>query len=185
MRTSIRKGSGFVAEFRSPIAGERVLQLGGAVRLEDLSGTPLNRTWMDRTGATLGSARRAGTMLAFSVSPGEWIEVGGSPATADDVDLSHTRAVLRISGGGNREVLSYVCAIDLGERMMPNGAAARTLVAGVATEVVRDDVDGERSFLLLMSRSFARHVSDRLRAIGAHLASADRGQVAGRPADAG
>jgi sarcosine oxidase gamma subunit len=42
--------------------------------------------------------------------------------------------------------------------MFPNGAAARTLVAGVATELVRDDVDGATSYLLLPSRSFGNYL---------------------------
>jgi heterotetrameric sarcosine oxidase gamma subunit len=63
-------------------------------------------------------------------------------------------------------VLERVCAIDLSDSMTPNGAAARTLVAGVATELIRDDVAAEPSYLLLMSRSFARAVWERLEIAG-------------------
>jgi heterotetrameric sarcosine oxidase gamma subunit len=104
--------------------------------------------------------------LVFSISPGEWIVLGKRPQVGDVVDLTHVRAMFRLGGLGARRVLEHVCAIDLSDEMTPNGAAARTLVAGVATEIVRDDVGSEPSYLLLMSRSFGRHVWERLVAVG-------------------
>lgn len=105
--------------------------------------------------------------MAFGVSPGEWIVIGGRPDGNDVVDLTHVRGAFRLTGTGARSVLEHVCALDLSDAMTPDGAAARTLVAGVATELVRDDAAGEPSYLLLMSRSFARSVWERLEAAGA------------------
>jgi len=159
-----------VPEFVSPIGDELLVQLNGA-RLDDLSGTPINRSWVDRGHVSLGTARRNESVLAFSISPGEWIEIGASPANAEDVDISHVRALLRLTGDGAAFLLSHLCAIDLGDQMMPNGAAARTLVAGVATEIVRDDKAQHPSYLLMMSRSFARHVWDRFTEVSAHASA--------------
>lgn len=138
----------------------------GRCRLTDESATAKWRTWTDRLAVGIGRADTGDGILAFSVAPGEWIEVGGSEVPVDGVDMTHVRAMLRLTGPGARRVLEHVCALDLSDLMTPNRAAARTLVAGVATELVRDDADGELSYLLLVSRSFARHVWDRLVAVG-------------------
>ena len=136
----------------------------GSARLSDETGTAKWQGWSDEWSLPLGTSKRQDDRLVFSISPGEWIIIGGS-APAGSADLTHVRAMFRLSGPGATEVLEAVCAIDLSDQMTPNGAAARTLVAGVATELVRDDVAGERSYLLLMSRSFARAVWDRLLAV--------------------
>lgn len=134
----------------------------GAVRIIDLSARPKWRTWDDPFGVELGCGGRFGDSLAFSVSPGEWIVLGDRPDVGQAVDITHLRAAMRLTGPGARALLARVCALDLSDAMTPDQAAARTLVAGVATELVRDDVEGEPSYLLLMSRSFARSVHERL-----------------------
>lgn len=153
-----------VEHFESPVM-EKVADLG-ASRLSDESETQRWRVWEDAWSVPLGRSRRAENRLVFSISPAEWIVVGKRPANTDAVDLTHVRAMFRLSGTGARRVLEHVCAIDLGDEMTPNGGAARTPVAGVPTELVRDDTDQVPSYLLLMSRSFARYVWDRLVAVG-------------------
>ena len=147
----------------SPVT-DKVTDLN-AVRLTDDSDS---RKWLLRTdlwSVPIGRSRRVEDTLVFSISPGEWIVVGGRPS-ADAVDLTHVRALFRISGRGARNLLERVCALDLSEDMTPDGGAARTLVAGVATELVRKDREGEPTYLLLMSRSFAWHMWNRLVAVG-------------------
>lgn len=151
-----------VEHFESPVAVQ-VVNLGNA-RMSDESDTTKWRVWEDLWSVPLGRSQWLEGTLVFSISPGEWILVGGRPP-AGAVDLTHVRAMFRLIGSGARNILEGVCAIDLSDLMTPNGAAARTLVAGVATELVRDDIGGEPSYLLLMSRSFARYVWDRLGAI--------------------
>ena len=146
----------------SPVTTPRA-ELSGA-RLVDASDAPKWRVREDRWSVSLGRAQAHGDALVFSISPGDWIAIGG-PAPPGAVDLTHVRAMFRLSGSEAHRLLEHVCAIDLSDDMTPNGGAARTLVAGVATELVRDDIDGERSYLLLMSRSFARSVWDRLVAV--------------------
>lgn len=135
-----------------------------AVRLTDDSDTPKWQLWTDLWSVPIGRAQRVEDGLVFSVSPGQWIVVGDRPS-ADAVDLTHVRAMFRVSGPGAKNLLERVCGLDLSDGMTPHGRAARTLVAGVATELVRDDLRGEPSYLLLMSRSFGRHVWDRLVAV--------------------
>lgn len=149
-----------VSAFESPV-GTPAVDFG-TCRLTDESAAAKWRTWTDRFAVGIGKARRSESVLALSVTPGEWIEVSGSDAPAAGVDVTHVRAMFRLTGPGARPVLEHVCALDLSDLMTPNLAAARTLVAGVATELVREDIDGELSYLLLVSRSFAAHTWDRL-----------------------
>lgn len=127
---------------------------GDDVSLTDVSGIALARRF--EGSATPGTARREGDVLEWSVSPGEWTVAGDGTADGD-VDLTHVRAVFRLTGDLARSVLAKVCSLDLADDMFPTGAAARTTVAGVATELVRDDGE-EVSYLLLPSRSFAGFV---------------------------
>lgn len=92
--------------------------------------------------------------MVWSVSPGEWTVLGPRPSTGRVVDLTHVRAMFRLTGTDARRVIAKLCALDLADHMFPDLAAARTLFAGVATELVRDDLD-EPSYLILPSRSFA------------------------------
>lgn len=148
--------------FVSPMR-DREADLGSA-RLSDETHSAKWQVWSDEWSVPLGKSKRQDDRLVFSISPGEWIVIGGG-APAEAADLTHVRAMFRLGGAGAREVLEAVCALDLSNQMTPNGAAARTLVAGVATELVRDDVADEPSYLLLMSRSFAGAVWDRLLAV--------------------
>ena len=150
--------------YRSPILDDAVDL--GTCRLSDESAAPKWRTWTDRYSVPIGKALPVSDGLVFSVAPDEWIAVGVGDLPVDAVDITHVRAMFRLSGAGARRTLEHLCALDLSETMTPHGAAARTLVAGVATELIRDDVAGELSYLLLMSRSFAQHVWDRVGAVG-------------------
>jgi heterotetrameric sarcosine oxidase gamma subunit len=131
-------------------------------RLRDESHLAKWRIWEGASEVALGTARHQGGSLIVAVAPGEWMVVGDKPNVAEVIDMTHVRAAIRLTGVGARALLECVCALDLSESMTPDGAAARTLVAGVATELIRDDVAGEPSYLLLMSRSFARSVWSRL-----------------------
>ncbi len=150
--------------FRSPLPQER--RELHSFTVHDESATPKWRVWDDVASVAVGRAHRSDGRLVFSISPGEWIIVGEPLAGVTAVDLTHVRAMLRLSGPEARRALQHLCALDLSDDMTPDGAAARTLVAGVATELVRDDVDGVASYLLMMSRSFARHTWDRLVDVG-------------------
>jgi len=130
------------------------------------------------------SARDEAGALVVGSGPGEWLLLappGQEPAvtarlaglagraTAEHVsviDLTHGRALMRLTGPAAAGVLARVCGIDLSDRFTPDGTAFRSAVAAVATDVIRDDMAGVRSYLLHCERSSGRYLFDALVSIG-------------------
>jgi sarcosine oxidase, subunit alpha len=129
-------------------------------------------------GVPFGRAARDehGTLVVGS-DPGEWLLLappGANAAVARRVeempdaglvsvfDATHGRALMRITGARAADLLAKVCGIDFSEEVTPNGAAFRSSVAKLVTDVVRDDRDGERSYLLHCERSSGRYLFDAL-----------------------
>ena len=163
-----------------------------ALRLADH--TPLCKVWIvaPRDGAmahALGPAgravRRSDGTLACGLGPGEWIVlappgdgavVGRLAARAAEldeqvtvIDQTHGRALLRLTGDTAPEVLAGICAIDLHDTVTPDGAALRTQVAAVTTDLVRDDRDGVRSYLLGCELSSGQYLFDEVHHAGGGL----------------
>jgi heterotetrameric sarcosine oxidase gamma subunit len=136
-------------------------------------GVPFGRAARDSTGA-----------LVTGSGPGEWL-VLAPPGTAPQVasrldgiaasvpaaelvtvmDLTHGRAMMRITGPDAPGLLAKVCAVDLGDDATPDGAAFRSSVARLAADVVRDDRSGgrgARSYLLHCERSSGQYLFDAL-----------------------
>jgi heterotetrameric sarcosine oxidase gamma subunit len=122
-----------------------------------------------------GRARRLDDILVVGSGPTEWLflgPVGSSPAadlrtgSSDDhvstIDITHGRALVRLTGDDAARLLAKVCAIDLSDDVAPDGIAFRSSVAKVATDVIRDDVAGERSYLLHCERSSGQYFFDAL-----------------------
>lgn len=127
----------------------------------DLSLEPKWRTFADPSpGCAVGHAVRHGDRLVWSVSPGEWTVLGARPEGIEVVDLTHVRAVVQIPHADAVRVLPKVCALDFDERSFPQGAAARTAVAAVATEIIRQP----GVFLLVISRSYGAYITNTLQA---------------------
>jgi sarcosine oxidase gamma subunit len=135
--------------------------------LTDLSPTPKWRVFSGQDAVRPGTSSGSGDTLVWSVSPGEWTVLGPEPD--DSVDLTHVRAMFRLTGDAAVTLMNRVCALDFGNGMFPNGAAARTLFAGVATEIVRDDQGEVASYLLLPSRSYSTYVLDVILDAGTEL----------------
>ncbi|PZS19139.1 MAG: hypothetical protein DLM57_04690 [Pseudonocardiales bacterium] len=130
-----------------------------------------------RLGVTNGSARRDehGTLIVGS-GPGDWLLLGAPGCAAelaarveveDDglvsvLDYTHGRALMRLTGPAAAQTLAKLCPIDLSDRHTPDHTAFRSSVAQVATDVVRDDVDGTASYLLHCERSSGQHLFDAL-----------------------
>ncbi|MGM0929675.1 MAG: 2Fe-2S iron-sulfur cluster-binding protein [Actinomycetota bacterium] len=110
-----------------------------------------------------------GTLVVGS-GPGEWIVLGepGNRAKtlqemqqltdqadehASTVDLTHGRALFLLTGEHAAKTLSKVCAIDFSDDLIPDGAALRSTVAGIVTDLIRHDNDDGRSYLLHCERS--------------------------------
>jgi heterotetrameric sarcosine oxidase gamma subunit len=128
-------------------------------------------------GVECGRARRttSGT-LVLRPGPDEWLLLGppgDAPGlvaqwegVAGDglttvVDITSGRALLRLTGDRAPDVLAKVCAVDA--LAVTDGTAFRSAVAGVVTEVVRDDGSGpERSYLLACDWSFGQYLFDAL-----------------------
>lgn len=130
----------------------------------------------DALGVRFLSSRRQDGVLVIGSGPGEWLLLGkaGTAALIADrvrglgdgefvtaVDLTHGRALMRLTGHDAARALSKVCAVDLSDLVTPDGAAFRTSVAKVATDVVRDDAGGgagEPSYLVHCERSSGQYL---------------------------
>lgn len=135
--------------------------------LTDRSSTPKWRVF-DGYKVAPGTSQGSGDALVWSVSPGEWTVLGDRP-DGETVDLTHVRAMFRLTGDQAATLINRVCGLDLSDGMFPSGAAARTLFAGVATELVRDDIDGVPSYLIVPSRSFTTYIHDVITDAGAEF----------------
>ena len=123
------------------------------------------------------AARDASGTLVVGSGPGEWLLLAGPSAEPDPppadpsaswVDLTHGRALIRLNGKSAATVLAQVCGVDLSDTITPNGAAFRTSVAALATDVIRDDRDAP-SYLLHCERSSGQYLFDALLRAGADL----------------
>lgn len=142
----------------SPIPVDSLRDLtANELTLTDISFMPKWRVFSGYHDIGPGTSQKLGERLVWSVSPGEWTLVGPGP-DGEVVDLTHVRAMFRLTGDHAPRVMAKICALDLSDDMFPDGGAARTLVAGVATELVRDDRHGAQSYLILPSRSFGRYM---------------------------
>lgn len=121
----------------------------------------------------------AGGALVVGTAPGEWFVLAPPEASsttsldlaadAHVIDLTHGRALLRLTGERSDRVLQKLCAVDLHDRVTPNHTAFRSSVAKVVTDVVREDDDGERSYLLLSEWSVGQYLADAVLDAGARF----------------
>ena len=126
--------------------------------------------------------------LVVGSGPGEWLVLappGAAAAVADWlaamaadaageefvslVDLTHGRALVRITGPDAAGLLARLCGTDLEDDMAPDGAALRSGVAGVATDIIRDDQAGVPSYLLHCERSSGQYLFGALVSAGEEL----------------
>ena len=137
-----------------------------------------------RLGVPFGYAARddRGTLVIGS-GPGEWFLIGdigtaGEVAARVDRDdaglvsvleMTHGRALMRLSGAAAAAVLGKVCAVNLAERVTPNSSAFRSSVAKLTTDVIRDDVGATPSYLLHCESSSGQYLFDALLDAGAEF----------------
>ena len=142
---------------------------------------PWNGAMAKALGVPFGRADREQGWLVVGSGPGEWHVLappGAAAAVADWLatvaadaagdefvsmtDLTHGRALVRVTGPDAADLLARLCGADLHDDMAPDGAALRSGVAGVATDVVRDDtmIDGAAvpSYLLHCERSSGQYL---------------------------
>ena len=149
---------------------------------------PWNGAMAKALGVPFGRASRDAGWLVIGSGPGEWL-VLAPPGTAGYVagrltetaagsapeefisviDLTHGRALVRVTGEAAPDLLALLCGVDLDGDMTPDGAAFRSGLAGIATDVIRDDRDGTRSYLLHCERSSGQYLFDSLASAGESL----------------
>lgn len=134
------------------------VRLGRAVR--DGDGVLVVRTAPDAW-LLLAPAGRPVAPLAAGVEAA----AGGEFVSA--VDVTHGHALVRLRGAAAAPVLSSVCAIDLTDAATRQGAVFRSLLAGISATIIRDDSDGQLSYLVLCDRSYGRFLTDVLTDAGA------------------
>ncbi len=157
-----------------------------ALRITDI--TPMSKVLIksDANGAyaanhatAFGSVRTIdSSILEVGCDPGGWLMIGavGSAnnlvargktlaATAGEfvsvIDITHGRALMRLTGQDAPKLLNKICAIDLSDAVTPNHSAFRSSVAKLVSDVIRDDLaDGTRSYLIHCERSSGQHLFD-------------------------
>ena len=138
-------------------------------------------------GTRFGRAVWREDRLVVGSGPDEWLVIGApgeaaeiaeqlrstagaaDPRDVDVIDLTHGRALVRVSGPETMSLMQRVTAVDLDERLVPNGSALRSSLAKVVTDIIRDDQDGSPSFLLHCERSSGRYLQESLLAAGRDL----------------
>ena len=124
--------------------------IADGISVTDVTGIPMWRDWSET--APMGRVRVEQDHTEFSTSPGELTVISDRSMPEDAVELTHVRASIRAAGPNARELLMRLTPLDLTADMFPSGSAARTIAAGITTEIVHDAPD---TYLLLTSRSFA------------------------------
>lgn len=142
------------------------------------------------------AARDESATLVVGSGPGEWtlLSAPGSAAEViarilalpDDalvsaVDITHGRALMRLTGTDAPRLLSKLCAIDFDDAVTPQGSAFRSSVAKVATDVVRDDHNGTRSYLLHCERSSGQYLFEALLDAGSEFGAERDGWTSAAP----
>jgi sarcosine oxidase, subunit gamma len=164
-------------QLRAPIGGQAAAVLG----------VPFGRAARDGAGRlVVGSGPGEWLLLAAPASPGSPGDAAGQTAELDAldapgetvswVDQTHGRALIRLSGPAAPRVLAKLCGIDLSDDITPDGAAFRTSIAGLATDVIRDDLPGlpgqpgpTRSYLMHCERSSGQYFFDAVLRAGAEF----------------
>jgi heterotetrameric sarcosine oxidase gamma subunit len=172
-----RSTAGLTLTDLTPLAKVGVRAPADGVMARDL-GVRLGRAARDEDGA-----------LVIGSGPGEWLVLGpagheralgrrlaGTAASAAGselvtvIDLTHGRALMRLTGPPAAGLLTKVCGIDFRDEVTPDGAAFRTSVARLVTDVARDDQPGPvRSYLLHCERSSGQYLFDALLDAGAEF----------------
>jgi heterotetrameric sarcosine oxidase gamma subunit len=154
-------------------------------------GVPFGRASREGGGA-YGPDGPEGAWLVVGSGPGEWhvLAPPGAAAAVTDwlatvaadaagdefvstTDLTHGRALVRVTGPDAAGLLARLCGTDLEDDMAPDGAALRSAVAGVATDIIRDDTMIDRaavpSYLLHCERSSGQYLFGALVSAGESL----------------
>ncbi len=150
------------ASVHGPFAARLAVPFGRAVH--DVHGTLVIGSGVGEW-LLLAGPRTAKVVTSRLDASGDWVSV---------VDVTHGRALMRLTGEGAWQTLAKLCGVDLADEVTTNGAAFRSTVAKVATDVVRDDGGGagspERSYLVQCERSSGQYLFDTILDAGREFA---------------
>lgn len=183
MHTSIPQGNDSVADspaFESPVVRGYPTN-GGDLVLTDESAATKTLIHADTTTAAtrqiavgFGASRQVDGVLVCGQRPSEWVLLGSGPANqalvdaldtsghVSVVDITHSRALFRLTGDQAPSLLEKVCNLDWSDEMTPDGAVTSGSVAKVTCDLVRNDVGPTRSYLIGCDRSFGQYLFDAL-----------------------
>lgn len=83
---------------------------------------------------------------------------GGAEQLLTVTDITHGRAVLRLSGLRASNVLSKLCGLDFRDSVFPDLNAAQTSYAKVKAQLIRRDTSDHPDYILIVDRSHAQYV---------------------------
>jgi len=163
-------------QFASPITATYPTNADAALTISDESSMAktLVRSDQDQFGIGFGASRAHGEAIVAGTRPDEWTILGSLAAVeaaeaaidrggfTSVIPFSHGRALFRITGDDSARMLEKVCGIDWSDSMTPDGAVVSASVALTTCDIIRNDGDGARSYLLMMDRSFAQYLFDAL-----------------------
>lgn len=142
-------------------------------------GVPFARAARDATGALVTGSGPGEWTIIGAVGEGvaqrarlEAVAAGLGPAGGELItvlDLTHGRALVRLTGPAAPALLAKVCAIDLAGHRTPDGTALRSSVAKLTTDLVRDDQEAVPSYLLHCERSYGQYLFGALLDAGAEF----------------
>ena len=119
-----------------------------------------------------GTSRTEDGVLIVGQRPDEWVLLGQESAVGVLVDIldrsghvsvidtTHGRAMFRLTGADAASVLEKLCSLDWNDHITPDGAAVSASVARVTCDIVRNDLDDPRSYLISCDRSFGQYLFD-------------------------
>ena len=178
MHTSILRECVYVGrqpEFRSSVTKLSSTPAGAPALTDESSLTKLSIRG-DLAGNALGveftrAIRRDGVLIA-GIRPDEWLLLGDAAdvsallatteldASVNRIDITHSRLCLRLTGVRSASALEKVCSLDFNDMMFPDGATGSASVAKVSSDLIRDDINDEPSYLILADRSFGQYLYD-------------------------
>lgn len=167
-RSPVRREYQHTSEAELTITDETTATAKFVVRAA--SGTPARASMAQ----VFAGSRTSGGVLIAGTRPDEWLLLGDEVAVHERladmpteghvsiVDWTHGRAQFRITGVDARRALEKVCGLDWSDPMMPDEAVTSGSVAKVTCDLIRNDVDGVASYLVLCDRSFGQYLFDAL-----------------------
>lgn len=163
-------------QFASPIIKSYPANAEATLTISDASSMTktLVRSDQDQFGIGFGASRAHGDAIVAGSRPDEWTIIGSIAAVeaaeaaidrsgfTSVIPFTHGRALFRITGDDAPRMLEKVCGVDWSDSMTPDGAVVSASVALTTCDIIRNDRDGTRSYLLMMDRSFAQYLFDAL-----------------------